>query len=46
VLGGLKPGDWVVISGVHLLREGEPVQPVDRENRPVRTAPGDDANAG
>jgi multidrug efflux system membrane fusion protein len=46
VLGGLKPGDWVVISGVHLLREGEPVKPVDRENRPVRTAPGDDANAG
>jgi multidrug efflux system membrane fusion protein len=40
VLSGLKPGDWVVISGVHLLREGEPVTPVDRANRPVRVAPG------
>jgi multidrug efflux system membrane fusion protein len=45
VLSGLSPDDWVVISGVHLLREGQPVQPVDSENRPVRVAPGaaDDA---
>ena len=36
VLSGLKPDDWVVISGVHLLRENDAVKPVDRENRPVR----------
>lgn len=35
VLSGLDPDDWVVISGVHLLREGEAVLPVDRDNRPV-----------
>lgn len=35
VLSGLEPDDWVVISGVHLLREGEAVLPVDRDNRPV-----------
>jgi len=35
VLGGLKPGDWVVGAGGHLLREGQPVTPVDRDNRPV-----------
>jgi multidrug efflux system membrane fusion protein len=36
VLGGLRPQDWVVVSGVHLLRDGERVKPVDRENRPVQ----------
>jgi multidrug efflux system membrane fusion protein len=36
VSGGLQPNDWVVISGVHLLRENDAVKPVDRENRPVR----------
>lgn len=46
VLSGLKPDDWVVISGVHLLREGEPVTPVDRENRPVRVAPAAAVDAG
>lgn len=40
VLSGLAAGDWVVISGVHLLREGQPVQPVDRGNRPVRVRAG------
>ena len=40
VLGGLEADAWVVISGVHLLREGEKVRPIDRENRPVRVAPG------
>lgn len=35
VLSGLSPGDWVVSAGGHLLREGEQVTPVDRENRPV-----------
>ena len=35
VLAGVKPGDWVVAAGGHLLREGQPVSPVDHENRPV-----------
>ncbi|UNK58262.1 efflux RND transporter periplasmic adaptor subunit [Pseudoxanthomonas daejeonensis] len=35
VTGALQAGDWVVAAGGHLLREGEPVAPVDRENRPV-----------
>jgi membrane fusion protein, multidrug efflux system len=38
VLSGLKPTDWVVAAGAHLLREGEKVAPVDRDNRPVRLA--------
>lgn len=36
VIRGLDPQDWVVIAGGHLLREGEHVLPVDRDNRPVR----------
>jgi len=39
VLGGLKPGDWVVAAGGHLLREGQPVIPVDRDNTPVQIRP-------
>ena len=39
VRAGLRPDDWVVISGVHLLREDLRVVPVDRDNRPVRVAP-------
>jgi membrane fusion protein, multidrug efflux system len=35
VLSGLKPTDWVVIAGGHLLHEGQAVSPVDRSNRPV-----------
>ncbi|MGN6512863.1 MAG: efflux RND transporter periplasmic adaptor subunit [Lysobacteraceae bacterium] len=35
VLSGLQAGDWVVAAGGHLLREGEIVAPVDRDNRPV-----------
>ncbi len=38
VEGELRPDDWVVAAGGHLLREGEPVQPVDRDNRPVAQA--------
>ncbi|GAB3740528.1 multidrug efflux RND transporter periplasmic adaptor subunit MexJ [Silanimonas algicola] len=42
VSGGIDANDWVVISGVHLLREDDAVKPVDRENRPVRVdAPAD-----
>ena len=36
--GALQAGDWVVAAGGHLLREGEPVAPVDRDNRPVAAA--------
>ncbi len=35
---GLRAGDWVVAAGGHLLREGEPVAPVDRDNVPVAAA--------
>ena len=35
VLSGLQANDWVVAAGGHLLREGQRVAPVDRENRPV-----------
>jgi multidrug efflux system membrane fusion protein len=35
VLSGLKPSDWVVLAGGHLLHEGQTVLPVDRSNRPV-----------
>jgi multidrug efflux system membrane fusion protein len=40
VLGGLKPDQWVVAGGGHLLREGQAVTPVDRANRPVAGAAG------
>lgn len=39
VLSGLGENDWVVIAGVHLLREGQPLAPLDRENRPLPPAP-------
>ena len=39
VSGALQAGDWVVAAGGHLLREGESVAPVDRDNRPVAGAP-------
>lgn len=39
VLEGLKPDDWVVAAGAHVLREGQKVRPVDRDNRPVVLAP-------
>ena len=38
VLEGLKAGDWVVAAGVHVLRDGQQVRPVDRSNRPVSLA--------
>ncbi|MDI9237579.1 efflux RND transporter periplasmic adaptor subunit [Lysobacter sp. LF1] len=38
VRGGLVAGDWVVAAGGHLLRAGQKVQPVDRDNRPVTAA--------
>ena len=41
-----RPDDWVVAAGGHLLREGEPVAPVDRDNRPVLAGPPRAAAAG
>ena len=38
VLGGLEGNEWVVAAGGHLLREGQAVIPLDRDNRPVRSA--------
>ena len=38
VSGALRAGDWLVAAGGHLLREGEAVAPVDRDNRPVTAA--------
>lgn len=35
---GLDAGAWVVAAGGHLLREGQQVTPVDRDNRPVALA--------
>jgi len=35
VLDGLAADAWVVAAGGHLLREGQQVQPVDRDNRPL-----------
>ncbi len=35
---GLAAGDWVVAAGGHLLRDGQVVRPVDRDNRPVAVA--------
>ena len=35
VLSGLKPEDYVVIGGVHLLRNQQKINPIDRENRRV-----------
>ena len=35
VTAGLDAGDWVVVAGGHLLREGQEVRAVDRDNRTV-----------
>jgi multidrug efflux system membrane fusion protein len=35
VLAGVKPDAWIVTAGGHLLREGQAVAPVDRDNRPI-----------
>ncbi|WP_313345709.1 efflux RND transporter periplasmic adaptor subunit [Stenotrophomonas sp.] len=35
VLSGVGAQDWVVAAGGHLLREGQTVTPVDRQNRPL-----------
>ncbi|RDY65672.1 efflux RND transporter periplasmic adaptor subunit [Lysobacter soli] len=35
VQGELAANEWIVAAGGHLLRDGQKVQPVDRENRPI-----------
>lgn len=40
VLQGLKPHDYVVIGGVHLLREKQKIHPIDQENRAVQVQTG------
>jgi multidrug efflux system membrane fusion protein len=37
VPAGVKADAWIVAAGGHLLREGQLVAPVDRENRPITT---------
>lgn len=39
VRSGLNANDWVVAAGGHLLRAGQKVVPVDRDNRPVAASP-------
>lgn len=36
VSDGLFTSDWVVSGGVHLIAEGQRLQPIDRDNRPVK----------
>lgn len=36
VRSGVGSNDWVVAAGGHLLQVGQPVRPVDRNNRPVK----------
>jgi multidrug efflux system membrane fusion protein len=45
VRAGLSASDWVVTAGGHLLRAGQKVVPVDRDNRPVLTPVAADAAA-
>jgi multidrug efflux system membrane fusion protein len=40
VLAGLSADDWVVAAGTQVLREGQKVRPVDRQNRQVSTGDG------
>jgi len=35
VLSGLKAEDYVVIGGIHLLRDQQKIRPIDRQNRSV-----------
>ncbi len=38
ILAGLNADDWIVMAGVQMLHEGQPVRAVDRDNRPVELA--------
>ena len=37
IVSGLKPTDWVVVAGGHLLHADQAVLPVDRNNRPIQS---------
>jgi multidrug efflux system membrane fusion protein len=39
LLSGVDADAWIVAAGGHLLREGQVVAPVDRDNRPVSPSP-------
>lgn len=39
VISGLDAQDWIVVAGVHLLRDGQAVRPIDRENRAIALRP-------
>jgi multidrug efflux system membrane fusion protein len=34
--GGVDADKWIVTAGVHKLREGEVIAPIDAVNRPVK----------
>ncbi len=38
IADGLSASDWVVSGGTHLIREGEALKPIDRDNRPIDLA--------
>ncbi|MCQ4317559.1 efflux RND transporter periplasmic adaptor subunit, partial [Pseudomonas zhaodongensis] len=38
IFSGLGANDWIVMAGVQMLHEGQPVRAVDRDNRPVELA--------
>lgn len=38
ILGGLAESDWIVVAGAHLVREGQKVKPIDRDNRAITLA--------
>lgn len=40
VLSGLNPNEYVVIGGIHLLRDQQKIRPIDRENRSVKIQAG------
>lgn len=38
ILSGLTAQDWIVVAGAHLVREGQKVKPIDRDNRALSLA--------
>ncbi len=38
IRSGLQPKDYVVVGGVHLLREKQKIQPISRDNKTVKIA--------
>lgn len=40
ILSGLTANDYVVIGGIHLLRDQQKIRPIDRENRSVKIQAG------